>query len=130
LTWDEILKPGTPFWTIGFYPEEKKVKCPVCKGKGEVKFEGKAYACPECYGKGYNRETKPAEWHINEHWYHDYWVITRTEITQTDKPDLYRVMYWSECNGFPAESCFTSKSAATRECNKRNKKIEEEKITS
>lgn len=127
LTWDEILKPGTPFWTISFYPEEKQIKCPVCKGKGAIKLEGKKYECPECYGRGYSVERKPARWHINEHWYHDYWVITRTEITQTDKPDLYKVMYWSECNGFPAEKVFTSKVKATREVNRLNKAIEEEK---
>ena len=127
LTWDEILKPGTPFWTISFYPEEKTVKCPVCKGKGEIKLEGKEYECPECHGIGYKREERPAKWQINEHRYHDYWVITRTEITQTDKSDLYRVMYWSECNGFPAEKVFTSKAKATREVNKLNKAIEEEK---
>ena len=128
LTWDEILKPGTPFWTISFYPEEKQIKCPVCKGKGYIKLEGKTYTCPECYGDGFIRERKPGRWHINKQWYHDYWdywVITRTEITQTDKPDLYKVMYWSECNGFPAEKVFTSKAKATREANKLNKAIEE-----
>lgn len=127
LTWDEILKPGTPFWTISFYPEEKQIKCPVCKGKGYIKLEGKTYTCPECYGDGSIRERKPGRWHINENWYHDYWVITRTEITQTDKPDLYKVMYWSECNGFLAEKVFTSKAKATREVNRLNKAIEEEK---
>ena len=127
LAWDKILKPGTPFWTISFYPEEKQIECPVCKGKGEVKLEGKAYDCPECYGRGYSVERKPAEWHIREKWCTDFWVVTRTEITQTNKADLYKVMYWDECNGFPAEKVFTSKTRATREVNKLNKAIEEEK---
>ena len=127
LKWEEILKPGTPFCHVCYYSEQKEVKCPVCKGKGEIKLEGKTYNCPECHGRGYSVERKPARWHINEPWSHDYWVITRTEITQTDKPDLYKVMYWSECNGFPAEKVFTSKAKATREVNKLNKAIEEEK---
>lgn len=127
LAWDEILKPGTPFWTISFYQEEKKIDCPVCKGEGEVKLEGKVYECPECYGKGYKVETRPAQWHIREKRCAEYWVVTRTEINQTNKSDLYKVMYWDECNGFPAEKVFTSKAKATREVNKLNKAIEEEK---
>ena len=38
LAWDEILKPGTPFWTISFYPEEKQIKCPVCGGDIKVVY--------------------------------------------------------------------------------------------
>lgn len=129
LAWDEILKPGTPFWTISFYQEEKKIDCPVCKGKGEIKLEGKEYDCPECSGKGYYIERKPSRWHLCKHWYGDYWVVTRTEINQTDKQDLYKVMYWAECNGFPAEKVFTSKAKATREINRLNKAIEEEKLS-
>lgn len=127
LTWDEILKPGTPFWTISFYPEEKQIKCPVCKGKGYIKLEGKTYTCPECYGDGFIREKKPAKWHIREKWCTDYWVVTKAEIIQTDESDKYKVMYWDECNGFPAEDVFTSKAKANREVNKLNKAIEEEK---
>lgn len=127
LAWDEILKPGTPFWTISFYPEEKQIECPVCKGKGEIKLEGKVYECPECYGKGYKVETRPAQWHIREKGCTDFWVVTGIEIYQTDKADLYRVMYWDECNGFLAERVFTSRAKATREVNKLNKAIEEEK---
>ena len=127
LAWDEILKPGTPFWTISFYPEEKKIECPVCKGKGEIKLEGEDYECPKCLGKEYNIETKPAKWHVREKWCSDYWVVTRTEIMQIDKSDKYRVMYWDGGNGFPAEEVFTSKAKANREVNKLNKAIEEEK---
>ena len=126
LAWDEILKPGTPFWTISFYQEEKKIECPICKGKGEVKLEGKVYACPECDGSGYTIEKRPAKWHINEKWSTDYWVVTKVMIMQTDKPDLYEVMYWDRCHGFPAEKVFTSKAKATREVNKLNRAIEEE----
>jgi len=127
LAWDEILKPGTPFWTISFYSEGKKIKCPVCKGKGEIKLEGKEYECPECHGIGYKREERPVEWHINEHWCHDYWVVTRVDVQQVQGSDKYRVLYWDECNGFPAEKVFTSKAKATMEVNKLNKAIEEEK---
>ena len=127
LAWDEILKPGTPFWTISFYPEEKQVKCPVCKGKGEIKLEGETYDCPKCLGRGYNVESKPAEWHINEKWCTDFWVVTRIDVQQVQDSDKYRVTYWDECNGFPAEKVFTSKAKATREVNKLNKAIEEEK---
>jgi DnaJ-class molecular chaperone len=105
------------------------MRCSVCKGKGEVKFEGKEYDCPECYGKGYYVESKPFRWHLHKHWYHDYWTVTRTEINQTDKQDLYKVMYWAECNGFPAEKVFTSKAKAIKEINRLNKAIEEEKLS-
>ena len=127
LAWDEILKPGTPFWTISFYSKEKHIKCPICKGKGEVKLEGKEYTCPECYGSGYKIEKRPAKWYVHEKGCTDFWVVTRTEINQTDKPDLYKVMYWDECNGFLAEKVFISRAKATREVNKLNKAIEEER---
>ena len=124
LTWDEILKPGTPIWTIGFYSEEKQVQCPVCKGIGAVKLEGNVYDCPECYGKGYNVETKPAKWHVQQPYG---LAITRIDIKQTQKEGYYEVMYWIMCNGFPAKKVFTSRAKATREVNKLNKAIEEEK---
>ena len=132
LAWDEILKPGTPFWTISFYQEEKQTECPICKGKGEIKLEGKEYECPECHGRGYCIESKPAKWHIRRKCgaNTDYWVVAKTSIIQTDKSDLYKVMYWDECDRwFPAEKVFTSKAKATREVNKLNKAIEEEKLT-
>jgi RecJ-like exonuclease len=127
LAWDEILKPGTRFWTISFYPEEKQIKCPVCKGKGYIKLEGKTYPCPECYGDGFIREKKPAKWQINKKWCTDYWVVTEVKITQTVESDKYRVMYLDDWNGFPAEKVFTSKAKANREVNRLNKAIEEEK---
>ena len=124
LKWDEILKPGTPFWTISFFQKQKEVKCPICKGKGYVKLEGNEYDCPECFGKGFKLEQEPYRWHIKTKWCTDYWVVTRTEINQTDEAGLYKVMYWDECNGFPAEKVFTSKREASKRVNALNAEIE------
>lgn len=127
--WDEILKPGTPIWVITYSNREVKVKCPVCKGKGKVKLEGKEYECPECFGHGWNGKLEPEKWQVRDGYMGDFWVVTRTEIEQVKSApvDKYKVMYWCNCNGFPAEVCFTSKNLATRACNKLNEKIKEKK---
>ena len=123
--WDKILKPGTPFFVISCFKKEVKVKCPICKGKGKIKLKGMEYCCPECLGRGWNIKLEPEKWQINNKWCTDFWVVTRTEVNQVKAApaDKYRVMYWDECNGFPAERVFTSKSAATRACKKLNEKI-------
>ena len=129
LKWDEILKPGTPFWTISCFEKEVKVKCPICEGKGKIKMKGNEYDCPECYGEGCYRKYEPEKWQIRDGYMGDFWVVTRTEIEQVESApvDEYKVMYWCSCNGFPAENCFTSKNLATRACNKRNAKLAEKK---
>ena len=127
LKWEEILKPGTPFWHICYYSEQKEIKCPVCKGKEVIKLEGKEYECPECYGSGVKRITQPTEWHVDALPWRDYCVVTRVEAEQTKKDDYYKVMYWDGANGFPAEVVFTSKNKATRKCNELNKKLREVK---
>ena len=125
LRWDEILKPGTPFWPISYYNREKRVKCHVCKGKGVIELEGKTYDCPECFGRGYNTEIEPSQWHICENWATDYWVVTRVDISQSEEADKYDVMYWHQGNGFRASKVFTSRNLAKRACNKLNKEVAE-----
>ena len=125
LKWEDILKPGTPFWYISLYKENRKVKCPVCKGKGVLKLEGKEYNCPECHGWGEKTVIEPLEWHVGTMPGRDYCVVTRVEVEQVKDSDLYKVMYWDKCNGFAAEKCFTSKSTATKKCNLLNKKLRE-----
>ena len=127
IKWEDILKPGTPFWQARLYRKDVKVKCPVCKGKGKVKLEGKEYECPECYGKGYEMQREPERWHA-EGGFHllgrDYYVVTRVDVEQTKKDGYYKVMYWDGCNGFAANTVFTSKGAAQREVNKLNAELE------
>ena len=127
LKWEEILKPGTPFWRISLYEKQKRVKCPVCKGKGRIELSGKDYECPECSGIGYKRVCDPESWHVDGIFNRDYCVVTRVEISQVQDSDLYEVMYWDGCNGFPAERCFTSHNKAARKCKELNKKLEESK---
>ena len=127
LKWEEILKPGTPFWYISLYSERKQIKCPVCKGKGSVMLEGKEYDCPECYGIGHDWDVEPIRWHVGTLIGRDYCVVTKAEVHQSKKDGYYKVLYWDNCNGFRAENVFTSKAAATKACNKLNKLLEEHK---
>lgn len=125
LKWNEILKPGTPFWYISCGTKQIKRKCPVCKGKGHVILGGKEYDCPECYGDGTIIENEPEKWRIHPNFCTEYWVVTKAEIAITNKSEEYEVMYWDKCNGFRAERVFTSKIAATKACNRLNKEIRE-----
>ena len=125
LKWDEILKPGTPFWYISHGTKQIKEKCSVCKGKGKVVLEGNEYECPECRGDGYFIKYEPERWRIVPNFKTEYWVVTKVEIKSSDKVGEYEVMYWDNCNGFRAERVFTSRIVATKTCNKLNKKLEE-----
>ena len=126
LKWDDILKQGTPFLHVHCVQKDIKIKCSVCKGKGEVAIEGHKYTCPECYGKGFEWGLEPMKWQIRPSWHTEYWVISRVEINGANKEGMYRVMYWDEGNGFDAEYSFASKIAATKACKKLNEKLEKE----
>ena len=125
LKWEEILKPGTPFWYISLYKKQKKEKCPVCKGKGEVKIEGRVYDCPECHGWKTKLVQEPEAWHVESVPGRAYCVVTRVDVEPSKKDGYYKVMYWDNCNGFPAEKVFSSHNLATRKVNSLNKKLEE-----
>lgn len=124
LKWDEILKPGTTFWVISCYQQEVKYKCPTCKGKGRVYLEGKDYECPECYGTKHKIDFEPKRWHIREHWRGDSWTLSRVEVKASRYKDMYEVMYWADCNGFPADKVFIKKTEAKKTCERLNKKLE------
>lgn len=122
--WEDILKPGTPIWTISFFQERRRTDCKYCKGEGTIKIKGEYFECPACKGLGFTLEEKPFKWHVQRP-YGD--AITRIDIKQTQKEDYYEVMYWVGCNGYPAEKVFTSQNKATRKCNQLNAAIEKEK---
>lgn len=125
LKWDEILKPGTPFWRINLYRKDKEVKCPICKGKGEITLEGKTFSCPECYGRKTKVIQEPEAWHVEGIGCRDYCVVTKVDVEPSKKDGYYKVMYWDNCNGFLAEKVFISHNLATRKANALNKALEE-----
>ena len=127
LKWNEILQPGTPVWTIWHGSNAKKEKCTACNGTGKIKLEGESYDCPKCYGDGFKWVHPIDEWHRATNCE----VITRVDIEVDPNPrtlNLFKVMYWLGCNGYPPEKVFTSPNMATKVVNKLNKELEEEKV--
>lgn len=121
LKWEDIYKPATLAYTIHEISGNKKVKCRACNGKGYIKQNGNEFQCMNCFGNGTEFIAVDRKWIVSN----APRIITKIDIEQSKKENMYKVLYWFGCNGYRPENTFLTKNKATKECNKRNLKIQE-----
>lgn len=117
-----IFLPGTKVYAIYLGKKDKREKCEVCRGKGDIKLsDGKYYSCPACYGIGSHWVKTPVEWILDD--YH-----SNATITHVDIRSIKDIVYYFNSNGIIANDVFLTKSEALKELSRRNKILRQKEL--